>query len=76
MKRINVIAIRHQGDDDDTCGCCGCGKESTIYYEIIGRNDHEKKEYNFSIFLCYQCYRPLMKVLETKDPSKQKGSLV
>ena len=69
MRRINIIAVRHQGDE--VGGCCGCGEDSIVYYEIIGRDDFEKKEHNFAIFLCYQCYRPLMKGLETKEAKRE-----
>ncbi len=61
---INLIAIRQV--DDETCGCSGCGKDCKVSYQIIGRHDLKEDETNFALYLCYQCYRPIMKVIETR----------
>ena len=65
----NLVARR---TEDESCSCCGCGKICKVLYEVLGRYDFSQFHTQFeSVYLCYRCFRPFMKLIDVVDPPKK-----
>ena len=63
----NLIAFRTK--HDIVVLCSGCGKNSRTIYEVSGRHDYaESGFHNWTLCLCWPCFRPLKNVIDLICP--------
>lgn len=56
-----LVILRETGD---VCSCSGCGKDSKALYHVVGQYDFEHGDEDFGMYLCWNCVRPLRKLVD------------